>query len=126
MFAGKYSELTDPFLYCGEIDRRLRHVLESQVGIDAVLKCLGRRGGNRTLTMGDLAFGDYQRCLESEAIWNRIGWPLDRTTFIAGLNTVREIRNRVMHFDREPVSGPDVLTLRAFAKALHELTDSDS
>jgi CBS domain-containing protein len=116
--AGKYAELTDPFLYCGQIDRQLRLALSSSVKL-ADLQLNG--GGRRVRTFDDLAFGDYQRAFDDAYIWDMVGWHLSRSEFCRVLESVREIRNRVMHFDPEPLSPKDTALLKSFAKALTTL-----
>lgn len=122
--AGKYAELTDPFLYCGEVDRRLRQALE-RVEIETIWSCLGRPSRRRRPSLDELTFGEYQKCLESEEVWEAVDWTLDQRIFVSTLDSVRKIRNSVMHFGREPISPGDLQTLRSFAKALHELTITD-
>jgi hypothetical protein len=46
--------------------------------------------------------GEYQRVLADPGIWTKLGWPLDRATFIERLDEIRHIRNDVMHFNPDP------------------------
>ena len=71
----------------------------------------------------DLNFGDHQHVLASEDIWQKLGRPLDRSTFISRLDKIRDIRNKVMHFHLDPVSEDAVVKLRWFNSVLHQYRD---
>jgi hypothetical protein len=64
--------------------------------------------------------GDYQRVLENPDRWAKLGWPLDRATFIKRLDQLRAVRNNVMHFNPEPVPADAVEKLRYILKLLRD------
>jgi len=64
--------------------------------------------------------GDYQRVLENRERWQKLGWPLDRVTFIKRLDELRIIRNNVMHFNPEPVPPSAVNKLRSILRLLRD------
>ena len=50
----------------------------------------------------------------------KLGWPLDRSTFIKRLDELRVIRNNVMHFNPEPLPANTVDRLRYILKLLRD------
>src|SRR4051794_37890744 len=70
-----------------------------------------------------LTMGDYQRVLERPKVWERLGWPLHRATFISRLHEIRHVRNKVMHFHPDPLAAGTVELLRLFNSLLHRYRD---
>ncbi len=70
-----------------------------------------------------MTLGEYIRLLENPARWDKLGVPIDRKTFVAELERVREIRNDVMHFDPDPVAPEDLAVLQKFARFLGGLEE---
>lgn len=113
--AHHYGEMATPFFQLGELDQTLRWVLSRASDVQTV-----QRLCNRTITSFDqLSIGDCQRVLENEDIWEELGWPLDRRTFISRLEEIRLIRNQVMHFHPDPIPEDAVDKLRRFNSLLH-------
>jgi hypothetical protein len=50
-----------------------------------------------------------------------LGLGIDRVTYCADLDAIREIRNNVMHFDPEGVSDDELRKLRMFTNFLKQL-----
>jgi hypothetical protein len=69
----------------------------------------------------DLNFGGYVRILQDPATWAKVATNLDRGTFVAYLERVREIRNDTMHFDPDGVDKDDLKELRDFAGLLKQV-----
>ncbi|MFF0492064.1 CBS domain-containing protein [Nocardia sp. NPDC004068] len=117
--AMRYGDMATPFFQLGELDQTLRWILSRAVDIETV-----QRFCNRKITSFDqLTVGDYQHVLENKDVWGRLGWPLDRSTFIARLVEIREIRNKVMHFHPDSVPEGAVDKLRKFNDLLHRYRD---
>jgi hypothetical protein len=117
--AQRYGEMATPFFQVGELDQTLRWVLNRTVDLSTI-----QRLCNRTITSFDqLSMGDYQRVLENKEVWEKLGWPLDRPTFISRLEEIRAVRNKVMHFHPDPVPEDAVDKLRRFNKMLHQYRD---
>jgi CBS domain-containing protein len=115
----RYGEMATPFFQVGELDQTLRWVLSRAVDVQTV-----QRLCNRTIASFDqLSIGDYQRVLENKDVWEKLGWPLDRPTFISRLEEIRSIRNKVMHFHPDPVPEDAVDKLRRFNRLLHRYRD---
>jgi CBS domain-containing protein len=117
--ARRYGEMATPFFQLGELDRTLRWILRRVLDLPTVQPLCGRA----IKTFDQLAFGDYRRILEDKQVWERLGWPLNRQTFIARLDEIRLIRNNVMHFHPDPLSEDAVEKLRNFTTLLHRYRD---
>lgn len=114
--AHRYGEMATPFFLLGEVDQTLRWILKRTFDIRSIQQlCL-----RRITAFDDLSIGDSLRVLENEAMWGRLGWPLDRAVFTARLEEIRLIRNKVMHFHSDPVPEDAVNKLRWFLDLLHK------
>ena len=116
-----YGETATPFFILGEIDHLLRGFVSDEWTIEQVIDVCDPENGRAIESHDDLSFGDYQRMLEHADRFAVLGWPLDRRTFVKALNEVREIRNRVAHFDPDPLEPEAVALLRNFLHLLREL-----
>jgi hypothetical protein len=70
----------------------------------------------------DLTFGDYVRLLENPKHWSEMKLLIDRKSFVAMLEEVRQTRNDVMHFNPDtPSPGylDPVRKLTALLRKLH-------
>jgi CBS domain-containing protein len=114
--AQRYGEMATPFFQLGELDQTLRWILKGALDISTVQPLCSRK----IESFDDLSFGDYQRILENKDIWKRLGWPLDRQTFISRLDKIRGIRNKVMHFHPDPIPEDATKKLRNFNGLLHQ------
>ncbi len=113
----RYGETANPFILIGDLDRALRRAIAARILLDDVKAlCSSRING-----FDDMSMGDYQRVLESEAQWERLNWQLDRKAFIGRLDEIRRIRNKVMHFNPDPLPEDTVLMLRNMNTTLRRL-----
>lgn len=117
--AQRYGVMATPYFQLGELDQTLRWVLSRAIDVETVQRFCSRP----VTSFDDLTMGDYQRLLENKDVWQRLGWPLDRPTFIARLEEIRRIRNKVMHFHPDPLSDDVVDKLRTFNMLLHQYRD---
>jgi len=117
---GTYRELSTPFILIGELDQVLRKLISRTFSLHEV-QTLCDPDGKRSIDSYDkLEMGDYQRTLENPDHWKKLGWPLDRATFIKRLDELRLIRNNVMHFNPEPHDPQAVQKLRFMLKLLRD------
>lgn len=115
--AQRYGDMATPFFQLGELDQTLRWILSRAFDIRTIQRICNKT----TITSFDeLSIGDYQRVLETRDGWERLGWPLDRASFISRLEEIRRIRNKVMHFHPDPVPEDAVDKLRRFNSLLHQ------
>lgn len=120
----QFRLLAEPFLLVGEIEngvRRLLHGKFTQPELNAA-KAPGDEG-RQIETPADLSFGEYIRLVEGPDSWKKLKVEIDRATFVAQLNRVRDIRNDVMHFDPDGLDDDDLKFLREFAQFLKKLRD---
>jgi hypothetical protein len=117
--AQRYGVMATPYFQLGELDQTLRWILSRAVDIETVQRFCSRS----VASFDDLTMGEYQRLLENKDVWQRLGWPLDRPTFITRLEEIRRIRNKVMHFHPDPLSDDVVDKLRTFNTLLHQYRD---
>ncbi|WP_433873151.1 hypothetical protein [Saccharopolyspora sp. CA-218241] len=117
--AHRYGEMATPFFQVGELDQTLRWILTRAFDIGEVRSVCGKH----VTSFERLTMGDYQRVLENKEMWQTLGWPLDRSAFIARLEEIRSIRNKVMHFHSDPVPEDAVDKLRNFTNLLRHYRD---
>lgn len=117
--AHRYGEMATPFFQVGELDQTLRWVLSRAVDVQTVQQFCNREVEN----FDQLSIGDYQRVLANKSVWEKLGWRLDRTTFISRLEEIRLIRNKVMHFHPDPIPEDAVDKLRMFNNLLRQCRD---
>ncbi|MFD6390786.1 CBS domain-containing protein [Nocardia sp. NPDC060259] len=118
-----------PFFLVGEIEEKLRRVLAPIPSESiALLQPKNRKTGN----IEDMMFGQYIILLDPDGRkpehakhanqnWSLLGWSTtDRVNFVRQLNLVREIRNRIAHFNAKPLSEADLDTLKRFVRILDD------
>lgn len=88
----QFRDLTGAFFQISDIERRLRH------RIDSSFKTAELRAATGLESADDMTFGQYIRLLEDVANWEKMGWPqADQMTFLDYLDRARSVRNKVMH-----------------------------
>jgi hypothetical protein len=118
----EFASLARPFFSIGEIERRLRRIIGEKYDQGDMESVRAPDDVDREVrSADDLTFGEYLRLLEEPDRWAKLRWSIDRATFIAALNDVREVRNEVMHFSPDPLSSDQVLVLTNFIKLLKTL-----
>jgi CBS domain-containing protein len=115
-----YRELSTPFILIGELDQVLRKLIARTFSLNEVCTMCDPDGKRSIDSYDKLEMGDYQRMLENPDHWKKLGWPLDRATFIKRLDDLRLIRNNVMHFNPEPRDPQAVQKLRFMLKLLRD------
>jgi CBS domain-containing protein len=116
----KYRELSTPFILIGELDQVLRQLVSRTFSLEDVTSLCDADGSRSVRAFDDLDIGDYQRVLENPDRWAKLGWPLDRSTFVKRLDELRLIRNNVMHFNPVPLPANTVERLRYILKLLRD------
>ncbi|XVV10018.1 CBS domain-containing protein [Actinoplanes sp. CA-131856] len=113
----KYDETATPFFLIGEVDQELREVILG-LAEDGLLA----RTRMRAKDLAKMTMSDYQDVLQNEECWNRLDWPVDQSLFVARLDQIRQIRNTVAHFNRDPIKPRDVESLRNFLGLIRQCT----
>ena len=70
----------------------------------------------------DLTFGGYCALLGKKENWDRLELGIDRQIFIKQLDSVRMIRNDVMHFNTDGLDDTDVKKLEDVVEFFRDLT----
>ena len=68
-----------------------------------------------------MTLGEHVRLLQRDENWNRLQLGIDKTYFLRRLDTVRTIRNEIMHFSPDPIKSDDIGVLRQFTAFLQKL-----
>ncbi|MFF4399080.1 CBS domain-containing protein [Streptomyces sp. NPDC001480] len=127
----RFEGAARPFFIVGEIESLLRRCLGAaldQEDIRAVQT--NKKPEHRSGQVSDLMFGDYLKLLDgdqtkqsmaerADANWEALKWPnMPREQFIGRLKRVKDIRNRIAHFDEKPLPPEMLDELTTFAKVL--------
>lgn len=123
----QFRQLGEPFLLLGEIENHIRRLLDGCFNKQELESVRDPSDDERTIdSVADLTFGEYLRLIENPDRWTKLGLAQDRKVFIEQLDTVRLIRNDVMHFDPDGIADEDLSTLREFAAYLQSLANVTS
>lgn len=115
--ASRYRDLLAPFQKIGEIERRLRRCTNARL---ATTDFSDAWGSKRTKAE-DLTFGQYKRLLEEPARWTKFGLGITSASFCKLLDDVREIRNRLAHFNTEDLDDSKLLEVDRLLGLLRSL-----
>lgn len=120
-----FVELAEPFLLLGQIENHLRSLLErAKLKKDDYKKLVVEADAERSAraeSPDDLPLGELIVAFESEALWGNIGLQFDKATFKKLLHSVREIRNKVMHFSPDGLPPENVEKLKKVRELLEKL-----
>ena len=114
--AQEFMQLTTQFLLIREIEGRLRHLIKGKFSTEQLSASQNVGSAKPIEGPTDMTFGGYIRLLQNKEHWDRLGLSIDRKEFLKRLDSVREIRNEVMHFDPEGLDSEQKRKLEEFAK----------
>ena len=115
-----FRDLAGPFLLIGEIEGHLRNLIHRKFTREQLQVASGE--GRTIEGSADLTLGGYVRLLGNRANWERLGLDLHREEFIRCLESVRHIRNEVMHFSPDGLDEDARKEIRTVARFFdHEL-----
>jgi predicted transcriptional regulator len=117
----QFREMSEPFILLGGIENHIRKLIARVFSRDD-LRAARSPGDDQRQIGGifDLNFAEYRTLLSSDENWKKLNLPVDKRRFLEALDSVRELRNDVMHFDPE-LDSQAVLELRAFLRFLREV-----
>ena len=118
--SNQFMQLTEPFLLIGEIEEHLRRLAHKKFTLQEMQEALPE-SEREINALADLTFGGYCQLLGKEERWEQLNLNIDRKEFVKYLNSVRKIRNDVMHFDTDGLVDGDINTLKDFARFLASL-----
>ncbi|MFI6346418.1 CBS domain-containing protein [Streptomyces sp. NPDC050560] len=128
----RFHETALPFFLVGEIEYWLRRWLGGRLGPDAIRAV--QQKNKQTGDIADLMFGGYvqllnvnspnpQVCANARANWSTIGWHTNHAHFVQDLIHVKDIRNRIAHFDSDPLPEDSLGRLREFSVLVKSLVN---
>ncbi len=119
----QFGQLGEPFLLVGEVENHIRRLVVGKFTAEELAEHRAPSDDGRVVeNVEDLTIGEYKRLLEKQSNWDRLGLEmLDRKVFIEQLENVRQIRNRVMHFEPDGLEEEDLEILRRFTVLLRKL-----
>ena len=117
----QFMHLAGPFLLIGEIEGHLRQLIHGKFTVEEMQLTSESEGERDISGSADLTFGGYCRLLQNPDYWERLNLAVDRGQFVEHLESVRKIRNDVMHFDPDGLSPEDERMLRGVARFLETL-----
>ena len=117
----QFMNLAGPFLFVGEIEGHLRHLIHGKFTIDEIRAAALPGEGRDVDGPAGLTLGEYCRLLEGPENWKRLKLNIDRAEFVKHLHQVRDIRNDVMHFNPDGLSEEDKKALRGVARFFGDL-----
>ena len=120
--ANQFLDLAGPFLAIGEIEGHLRILIRDKFTDQELKESLDVINGDSGIVgPADLTMGNYCRLLENPQRWSKLEMAIDRKVFIERLESVREIRNDIMHFDPDGLDPEATRILSDFVKFLRDL-----
>jgi hypothetical protein len=119
----QFMMLAAPFFLIGAMENYIRHILE-RIPFDLVRKALCDNSTRDINDLNNLSFGDYIRVLKMPSNWESLKLRLSRKVFVSKLDTVRIIRNKIMHFRATQLPEEEIQLLRNFLNVLKSHTNS--
>lgn len=129
----RFAATARPFFLAGEIEFRLRRCLGKAVSEEAIKAVQAAMNNKKTGQVSDLTFFQYEvlidgqqqqypaLCAQADLNWAALKWGgLDRGQFLYDLAQVRKIRNKIAHFDPQPLPEERLQQLIAFRQLLRE------
>ena len=111
----EFGRRATPFFLIGEIERRLRRALDRLFSGAELAEVRDSHDTRREVeSASDLTIGECSRLLENPARWSKTGWQADKPIFMEALNSVRQMRNEVMHFSPDLLDDDEISQLRSF------------
>ena len=117
----QFMQLAGPFLFVGEIEGYLRHLIHGKFTVEQLQAASAPEGGRSIEGSGDLTIGDYHALLRNKDNWDQLRLNIDRVAFVEHLDEVRQIRNGVMHFNPDGLSTNETKKLRDVAHFFENL-----
>lgn len=117
----QFMQLAGPFLFVGEIEGYLRHLIHGKFTVEQMRTASVAEEGRSIEGSGDMTLGGYCRLLENKDNWQQLGLNIDRAEFVKHLDSVRQIRNNVMHFNPDGLSDDETRKLQNIARFFENL-----
>lgn len=116
----QFIEESEAFILLSELESHLRNLLRDKILVED-LKKLCCRQGQEIDSIDEMSFGDYVSVFGNEQQWSKLNIAADRKTFINELESIRAIRNDVMHFRPVGIDNGNKDSIRRFVEYLRTL-----
>ena len=111
-----------PFILTGEIEGHLRRLIHGKFTLEEMRETAkGTQGGKPIDGASDMTLAGYHALLGKTDHWERLNINVDRDQFRAHLESVRDIRNNLMHFNPDGLSLKEIALLRNLARFFEDL-----
>lgn len=120
----EFLELSTPFFQIGEIERRLRVVVDKAFPPDQLKAACDPSNPREIEGAADLTLGEVELWVQKPENWEPLEIAIDRKVFLDALTKARDIRNGVMHFSPDPPDEDDIEDLRAILRLLRQIEPS--
>jgi CBS domain-containing protein len=121
----EFQLLSEPFLLLREIELHVRKLLAGKIGGEDFGALANDAPPMPTpKNIAELTFGQYVRLVQHPKIWPKLNLKIDPGVLANLLEEVRLIRNDVMHFDPDPMTGDELDKLKQavnFMQRIQEL-----
>ena len=118
----QFQTLAEPFLLLREIELHIRRVVKGRITAEDFCVLDTPLQQNRQLQeIEDLSLGEYVKLLENPQVWDKLNLRIDRVVLTKLLESVRRIRNEVMHFDPDPMTADQLATLKRAVRLMQEV-----
>ena len=120
--ASQFENLAGPFMVIGEIEGHLRNLVHGKITVEQMRDACVNIGGVKEVNgPSDLTLGSYCALLGNPEYWTLLNLNVDRAEFCKHLDSAREIRNDVMHFNPDGISRTSTETLHSMARFFRDL-----
>lgn len=108
------------YILLSEIEIQIRQLLNDKFLLEEIKKVC-QESGRTVSSIDDLTFGEYIFLMQKDENWLKLNCNVDKATFLAELDAVRQIRNDVMHFEPEGITDEQHARLLSVARLLKTL-----
>jgi len=119
----QFLSTTSPFVYIEQIESLLRLLLKDTFLVDDLRNvCKEEERAAKITSVDDLTFGEYLQLIANEGMWSKLKLDsVDRKIFLKQMDSVRQIRNEVMHFEPAGITAEQAKMLRETSAFLSNL-----
>lgn len=113
----KFKQLSEPFIQIELIENSIRNIIDLHIPRDVFTTFCNNKFPDRKIKSSkDLTFGEYIGIIENKILWENFKINLDRKVFLEKLETIRLIRNDIMHFRIKDLSEDNLKNLKDVSK----------
>lgn len=119
----QFRQLSESFLLIGEIENHIRSLIDGKFTVEELAANRDPSDEGREVErVDDLSVGEYKRLLENPEHWDKLSLKVvARKYFVEQLENIRDVRNRVMHFEPDGIEEGELEILRRFTNLLRKL-----